>query len=93
MAARLGLVHQALLDAMVSATRYSGGQEGAPLNDREDEEQNRLSARAARYVRVGTNVGAVAARVASQRLFGLDPTTARTRRRWRRRWAASRGRS
>jgi predicted unusual protein kinase regulating ubiquinone biosynthesis (AarF/ABC1/UbiB family) len=40
--------------------------------DRRDEEQNRLSARAARYVRVGTNVGAVAARVASQRLFGLD---------------------
>jgi len=42
------------------------------LNDRRDEEQNRLSARAARYVRVGTNVGAVAARVASQRIFGLD---------------------
>ena len=42
------------------------------MNDRRDEEQNRLSARAARYVRVGTNVGAVAARVASQRIFGLD---------------------
>ena len=42
------------------------------MNDPRDEEQNRLSARAARYVRVGTNVGAVAARVASQRLFGLD---------------------
>jgi predicted unusual protein kinase regulating ubiquinone biosynthesis (AarF/ABC1/UbiB family) len=42
------------------------------LNDRRDEEQNRLSARAARYMRVGTNVGAVAARVASQRIFGLD---------------------
>ena len=42
------------------------------MNDRRDEEQNRLSARAARYVRVGTNVGAVAARVASQRFFGLD---------------------
>jgi predicted unusual protein kinase regulating ubiquinone biosynthesis (AarF/ABC1/UbiB family) len=42
------------------------------LNDTRDEEQNRLSARAARYVRVGTNVGAVAARVASQRLFGLE---------------------
>jgi predicted unusual protein kinase regulating ubiquinone biosynthesis (AarF/ABC1/UbiB family) len=41
------------------------------LNDRKDEEENRLSARAARYVRVGTNVGAVAARVASQRLLGL----------------------
>jgi predicted unusual protein kinase regulating ubiquinone biosynthesis (AarF/ABC1/UbiB family) len=37
-----------------------------------DEEENRFSARAARYVRVGSNVGAVAARVASQRLLGLD---------------------
>ena len=42
------------------------------MNDRKDEEENRLSARAARYVRVGTNVGAVAARVAGQRLFGLE---------------------
>ena len=42
------------------------------MNDRKDEEENRLAARAARYVKVGTNVGAVAARVASQRLFGLD---------------------
>jgi predicted unusual protein kinase regulating ubiquinone biosynthesis (AarF/ABC1/UbiB family) len=42
------------------------------VNDTRDEEQNRLAARAARYVRVGTNVGAVAARVAGQRLFGLD---------------------
>jgi predicted unusual protein kinase regulating ubiquinone biosynthesis (AarF/ABC1/UbiB family) len=42
------------------------------LNDKKDQEENRLAARAARYVRVGTNVGAVAARVASQRLFGLD---------------------
>jgi predicted unusual protein kinase regulating ubiquinone biosynthesis (AarF/ABC1/UbiB family) len=37
-----------------------------------DNEENRFSARAARYVRVSTNVGAVAARVAGQRLFGLD---------------------
>jgi predicted unusual protein kinase regulating ubiquinone biosynthesis (AarF/ABC1/UbiB family) len=37
-----------------------------------DDEQNRFSARAARYVRVGTNVGAVAARVAGSRLFGLE---------------------
>jgi predicted unusual protein kinase regulating ubiquinone biosynthesis (AarF/ABC1/UbiB family) len=37
-----------------------------------DDEQNRFSARAARYVRVGTNVGAVAARVAGQRLFGIE---------------------
>ena len=42
------------------------------MNDKKDQEENRLAARAARYVRVGTNVGAVAARVASQRLFGLD---------------------
>jgi hypothetical protein len=38
----------------------------------DDQEENRFSARAARYVKVGTNVGAVAARVASQRLFGMD---------------------
>ena len=37
-----------------------------------DDEQNRFSARAARYVRVGTNVGAVAARVAGSRLFGYE---------------------
>ncbi|MEZ5817536.1 MAG: AarF/UbiB family protein [Hyphomicrobiaceae bacterium] len=37
-----------------------------------DDEQNRFSARAARYVRVGTGVGAVAARVAGSRLFGVD---------------------
>lgn len=37
-----------------------------------DNEENRLSARAARYVRVGTNVGAVAAKVAGQRLFGVE---------------------
>jgi predicted unusual protein kinase regulating ubiquinone biosynthesis (AarF/ABC1/UbiB family) len=37
-----------------------------------NDEENRLSARAARYVRVGTNVGAVAARVAGSRLFGVE---------------------
>jgi len=36
-----------------------------------DEEENRLSARAARYVKVGTNVGSIAAKVAGQRLFGV----------------------
>lgn len=36
------------------------------------DEENRFSARAARYVRVGTNVGAVAARVAGGRLLGLE---------------------
>lgn len=38
----------------------------------DDDEQNRFSARAARYVRVGTGVGAVAARVAGSRLFGYE---------------------
>ena len=37
-----------------------------------DTEQNRLSARAARYARVGANVGGVAARIAGARLFGRD---------------------
>ena len=37
-----------------------------------DQEENRFAARAARYMRVGTNVGAVAARVAGQRLFGIE---------------------
>ncbi len=41
-------------------------------------EENRFSARAARYVRVGTNVGAVAARVAGGHLLGrnYDPSRA-----------------
>src|SRR5689334_7153222 len=59
------------LDAGLARADIPG--RGAPvLNDHKDEEQNRLSARAARYVRVGTNVGAVAARVAGQRLFGRE---------------------
>lgn len=37
-----------------------------------DQEQNRFSARAARYARVGANVGGVAARMAGTRLFGGD---------------------
>ena len=35
-------------------------------------EENRFSARAARYVKVGTNVGAVGLRVAGQRLLGME---------------------
>lgn len=35
-------------------------------------EDNRFSARAARYVRVGSQVGAVAAKMAGSRLFGLE---------------------
>ncbi|MBX9842327.1 MAG: AarF/ABC1/UbiB kinase family protein [Xanthobacteraceae bacterium] len=37
-----------------------------------DRERNRLTARAARYARVGANVGGVAARIAGARLFGFD---------------------
>src|SRR5437763_8161943 len=37
-----------------------------------DREQNRFSARAARYARVGTNMGGVAVRFAASRLFGLS---------------------
>jgi predicted unusual protein kinase regulating ubiquinone biosynthesis (AarF/ABC1/UbiB family) len=36
-----------------------------------DNERNRFSARAARYARVGTNVGGVAAKMAGARLFGF----------------------
>src|SRR5918993_2660521 len=38
----------------------------------DDLEANRFSARAARYARVGANVGGVAARIAGTRLFGFD---------------------
>src|SRR6476646_3485111 len=37
-----------------------------------DEERNRLYARAARYARVGANMGGIAARFAGARFFGLD---------------------
>jgi predicted unusual protein kinase regulating ubiquinone biosynthesis (AarF/ABC1/UbiB family) len=37
-----------------------------------DREANRFSARAARYARVGANMGGVAARMAGSRLFGGD---------------------
>jgi len=37
-----------------------------------DLERNRFSARAARYARVGANMGGVAARIAGARFFGLD---------------------
>ena len=42
-----------------------------------DQERNRFSARAARYARVGTNVGGVAARVAANRVLGLPLDRAR----------------
>jgi predicted unusual protein kinase regulating ubiquinone biosynthesis (AarF/ABC1/UbiB family) len=41
-----------------------------------DREKNRLSARAARYARVGANVGGVAARYAGRRLLGAAPDRA-----------------
>src|SRR5215510_9178995 len=37
-----------------------------------DREKNRFSARAARYARVGANVGGVAAKIAATRFFGMD---------------------
>lgn len=42
-----------------------------------DVEKNRLSARAARYARVGANIGGVAARIAGARFLGLDLDRAR----------------
>src|SRR5262252_3594069 len=42
-----------------------------------DTEANRFSARAARYARVGTNVGGVAARIAANRIFGFDSDSVR----------------
>jgi predicted unusual protein kinase regulating ubiquinone biosynthesis (AarF/ABC1/UbiB family) len=41
-----------------------------------DREKNRFSARAARYARVGANVGGVAARYAGRRLLGGEPNSA-----------------
>jgi predicted unusual protein kinase regulating ubiquinone biosynthesis (AarF/ABC1/UbiB family) len=42
-----------------------------------DQERNRFSARAARYARVGTNVGGVAARMAANRVLGVPLDRAR----------------
>ncbi len=42
----------------------------------DDREKNRFSARAARYARVGANVGSVAARYAGRRLVGGEPNRA-----------------
>src|SRR5216684_6983701 len=48
-----------------------------PILPPHDAEANRFSARAARYVRVGANVGGVAAKIAATRLLGLDGNTVR----------------
>jgi len=55
----------------------NGGAETTRQPEVADDEKNRFSARAARYVRVGTGVGAVAARVAGSRLFGMELDRAR----------------
>jgi predicted unusual protein kinase regulating ubiquinone biosynthesis (AarF/ABC1/UbiB family) len=47
-----------------------------PKSESPDREKNRLSARAARYARVGANVGGVAARYAGRRLLGGGPDRA-----------------
>jgi predicted unusual protein kinase regulating ubiquinone biosynthesis (AarF/ABC1/UbiB family) len=47
-----------------------------PKSEKPDREKNRLSARAARYARVGANVGGVAARYAGRRLMGSTPNRA-----------------
>jgi predicted unusual protein kinase regulating ubiquinone biosynthesis (AarF/ABC1/UbiB family) len=44
---------------------------------RRDTEANRFSARAARYARVGANVGGVAAKIAATRILGLDRDSVR----------------
>src|SRR3974390_1640680 len=41
------------------------------MSDTSDREKNRFSARAARYARVGANVGGVAAKIAATRFFGM----------------------
>jgi predicted unusual protein kinase regulating ubiquinone biosynthesis (AarF/ABC1/UbiB family) len=47
-----------------------------PKSETPDREKNRFSARAARYARVGANVGGVAARYAGRRLIGGEPNRA-----------------
>ena len=47
------------------------------MASRQDDEANRLGGRLARYARVGTNVGGLAARVAGTRLFGRELGDAR----------------
>ena len=49
---------------------------GKPDLPPRDAEANRFSARAARYARVGANVGGVAARIAATRILGLQGTGA-----------------
>jgi len=62
-----------------AASRRGGSSILAEISDKDggpvrtnDDEASRLSRRLARYARVGTNVGGVAARLAGARLFGFD---------------------
>src|ERR1700758_4379447 len=59
-------------------TEKSGNKSGRPAVGAYpgDDEKNRFSARAARYARVGANVGGVAARYAGRRLLGAAPDRA-----------------
>src|SRR5436189_707006 len=56
---------------MISASGSLSWLERGPVEPMNDREKNRFSARAARYARVGANVGGVAARLAGARLFGI----------------------
>ncbi|MCK0198385.1 AarF/ABC1/UbiB kinase family protein [Ancylobacter sp. 6x-1] len=57
----------------MSPSDDSGPTDNAPATSApDDREGNRLTARAARYARVGTRVGGVAARIAGTRLFGME---------------------
>ncbi|HEX3504947.1 MAG TPA: AarF/UbiB family protein [Xanthobacteraceae bacterium] len=53
-------------------TDGKSGNESKPPKRGSDAERNRFSARAARYARVGANVGGVAARYAGRRLLGSE---------------------
>jgi predicted unusual protein kinase regulating ubiquinone biosynthesis (AarF/ABC1/UbiB family) len=53
------------------AGHTGSGRERCPLPPR-DTEANRFSARVARYARVGTNMGGVAAKIAATRILGLE---------------------
>ncbi len=80
-----------------SLDRNDGGHDRRQIKDPSnkrggDAEKNRFSARAARYARVGANVGGVAARYAGRRLLGGEPIAPATRARCRRRSAGSKAR-
>ena len=82
------------LDADGARNPIFAGTRRAPLNDKNDEEENRLSARGRRAT-CGSAPTSVRWRRGSpaSACSASMPTTPRTRRPWRRRWAASRGRS